>query len=150
MNEQSTARVGNVSLMSSPSLFLTSGSNDARRLRPGDVVRSQEAVSPDEIAARVAALAGSANDVMTLLKQEVPAVTGEARAVLANLREISGTKNQKHIESILAELNTMVRRESPKIAQITERIASLTGHADERRRVGQAAGGQSRSGGHQR
>ena len=69
--------------------------------------------------------------VMTLLKHEVPAVTGEARAVLANIREISGTKNQKHIESILAELNTMVRRESPKIAQITERIASLTGHADE-------------------
>jgi ABC-type transporter Mla subunit MlaD len=42
-----------------------------------------------------------------------------------------GTKNQKHIESILAELNTMVRRESPKIAHITERMTALTGHADE-------------------
>ena len=79
----------------------------------------------------LATLADSANDVMTLLKHEVPAVTGEARAALANFREISGTKNQKHVESILAELNTMVRRESPKIAHITERIAALTGHADE-------------------
>ena len=76
-------------------------------------------------------LADSASDVMNLLKHEVPAVTGEARAVHANFREISGTKNQKHVEAILAELNTMVRRESPKMAHITERITALTGHADE-------------------
>jgi phospholipid/cholesterol/gamma-HCH transport system substrate-binding protein len=131
VNEESIAQVGNVTLMSSPALFLTSGSNNARRLGPGESVRSQEAVSQAEIAARFATLADSATDVMTLLKQELPAVSGEARAALANLREISGTKNQKQIESVLAELNTMVRRESPKIAQITKHLTALTGHADE-------------------
>jgi phospholipid/cholesterol/gamma-HCH transport system substrate-binding protein len=131
VNEESVARVGGVTLMSSPALLLSSGSNHARRLGPGESVRSQEAVTQAEIAARFATLADSANDVMLLLKQEVPAVTGEARAALANLREISGTKNQKHIESILAELNTMLGRESPKIAHITERLTALTGHADE-------------------
>jgi phospholipid/cholesterol/gamma-HCH transport system substrate-binding protein len=131
VNEESIARVGGVTLMSSPTLFLTGGSNNARRLGPGDVVPSQEAISTNEITARLATVADNANDLLTLLKQEVPAVTGEARAVLANLREISGTKNQKHVEAILAELNTMVRRESPNIAHITERIAALTGHADE-------------------
>ena len=131
VNEESIARVGAVTLMSSPALFLTSGSNNARRLGPGESVRSQEAVGADEIAARLATLADSANDVMTLLKHEVPAVTGEARAALANLGEISGTKNQKHIESILAELNTMLRRESPQIAHITDRLTALTAHADE-------------------
>src|SRR4030095_7194029 len=68
---------------------------------------------------------------MTIIKDEVPAIAGEARAVLTNFGEISGTKNQKQVEAILAELNTMVRRESPKIAHITERITALTGHADE-------------------
>jgi ABC-type transporter Mla subunit MlaD len=131
VNEESIARVGSVTLMSSPALFLTSGSNNARRLGPGESVRSQEAVSQTEIAARFATLADNANDVMTVLKREVPAVTGEARAVLANLREISGTKNQEHIESTLAELSTMVRRESPKIAHITDSLTALTGHADE-------------------
>ena len=131
VNEESIARVGGVTLMSSPALFLTSGSNNARRLGPGESVRSQEAVGADEIAARLATVAESANDLMILLKHEVPAVAGEARAVLANLREISGTKNQKHVEAILAELNTMVRRESPKIAHITERMTALAGHADE-------------------
>jgi phospholipid/cholesterol/gamma-HCH transport system substrate-binding protein len=131
VNEESIARVGGVTLMSSPTLFLTGGSNNARRLGPGDVVPSQEAISTNEITARLATVADNANDLLTLLKQEVPAVTGEARAVLANFREISGTKNQKHVEAILAELNTMVRRESPNIAHITERITALTGHADE-------------------
>jgi phospholipid/cholesterol/gamma-HCH transport system substrate-binding protein len=131
VNEESVARVGSVSLMSSPTLLLTSGSNGARRLGPGETVRSQEAVGTDEIAARLATLADSANDLMTLLTHEVPAVTGEARAALANLRHISGTKNQEHIQGILAELNTMLRRESPRIAQVTERMASLTAHAED-------------------
>jgi ABC-type transporter Mla subunit MlaD len=111
--------------------LLTGGSNSARRLGPGESVRSQEAVGTDQIAGRLATLADSANDVMTLLKHELPGVTGEARAALANVREISGTKNQRQIESILAELNTMLRRESPNIAHITERITSLTGHAED-------------------
>jgi phospholipid/cholesterol/gamma-HCH transport system substrate-binding protein len=131
VNEESIARVGSVTLMSSPTLFLTGGSNNARRLDPGEVVPSQETIGMNEVAARLATLADSANDVMTLLKDEVPAIAGEAQAVLANFREISGPTNQKHVETILAELNTMVRRESPKIADITERITALTGHADE-------------------
>ncbi len=131
VNEESVARVGTVTLMSSPALFLSSGTKTAPRLEPGQSVRSQEAVAADEIAARLATLADSANEVMLLLKEEVPAVTAEARGTLANLREISGATNQKHIESILAQLNTMLQRESPKIAHITERIASLTGHAEE-------------------
>ena len=131
VNEESIVRVASVTLMSSPTLSLAGGSNSARRLDPGEVVPSQETIGMNEVAARLATLADSANDVMTLLKHEVPAVTGEARAVLANLREISGPTNQKQVETILAELNAMLRRESPKIADITERIAALTGHADE-------------------
>jgi ABC-type transporter Mla subunit MlaD len=94
-------------------------------------VPSQESVGAEEITARLAAAADSANELLAILKQEVPAVTGEARAVLANFRQMSGTKNQKQIETILTELNAMVRRESPKIAGITERIGVLTGHADD-------------------
>src|SRR5678815_6049625 len=95
VNAESVARVGSVTLMSSPVLFLTSGNNTARRLRPGEEVASRESVTQDEIATRLTMVADS------------------ARAVLANLSEISGPKNQKHIESVLAELETMLQRESP-------------------------------------
>jgi phospholipid/cholesterol/gamma-HCH transport system substrate-binding protein len=131
VNEECIARVGHVTLMGGPALFVTGGSNNARRLGPGENVQSREAVSQDEIAARLATLADSASDLMAELKQEIPAIVGDAHAVLANLGEISGPTNQKHIEAVLAELDTMVRRESPKIAQITERMTALTDHADE-------------------
>jgi phospholipid/cholesterol/gamma-HCH transport system substrate-binding protein len=130
MNQKSTAEVGSVSVMSSPALSITTGSNDARRLSAGEVVPSQEAVSLGEITRRVAVVAESANALMTALAREVPILTGDARKVLANLNEISGPRNQKQIEGILADLNTLLKRESPKIAQITDQISALAKHAD--------------------
>jgi phospholipid/cholesterol/gamma-HCH transport system substrate-binding protein len=113
VNAESIARVGSVTLMSSPVLFLTNGSNKARRLQAGEEVASRESIGPDEIAARLASVADSAG------------------ALLANLTEISGPKNQQHIEHVLAELETTLRRESPKIARITDRMTALAGHADD-------------------
>ena len=108
INEDSIARVGSVSLMSSPALSITTGSNDARRLTPGEVVVSTEAVSLEEIAQHIAGVADSANEVMTQLQKEIPAISGQARTLLANLNEISGPGNQKKIDGILTELNTLV------------------------------------------
>jgi len=130
VNEQCTVRVGSVSLMSSPALFLTTGSNDARRLNSGEVMRSQEAVSQDEIARRIATLSATANDLLLDLRRELPTLTTEARAVLANLNQITGPRNQKQIDGVLAELNTILRRESPKIGLITDRVAALAERAD--------------------
>lgn len=130
INEQCTVRVGSVSLMSSPALFVTTGSNDARRLNAGEVMRSQEAVSQDEIARRIASLAGTANDLLLDLRRDLPSLATEARAVLANLNQITGPRNQKQIDGVLAELNTILQRESPKIAKITDRVAALAEHVD--------------------
>jgi phospholipid/cholesterol/gamma-HCH transport system substrate-binding protein len=130
VNEKSTVRVGSVSLMSSPALFVTTGSNDARRLKAGEVMQSQEAVSQDEIARRIASLAGTANDLLLDLRRELPPLATEARAVAANLNQITGPRNQKHIDGVLAELNTILQRESPKIAQITDRLAAVVEHVD--------------------
>jgi ABC-type transporter Mla subunit MlaD len=130
MNQKSTAQVGTVSIMSSPALSITTGSNDARRLSAGELVPSVEAVSLEEITRRVAVVAESANALMTTLAREVPILTGDARTFLANLNEISGPRNQKQIEGILTDLNALLNRESPKIAQITDRIAELAKHAE--------------------
>ncbi len=130
INRNSTARVGSVSVMSSPALSITTGSNEARRLQPGEVVPSEEAVSLEEITRRIGTVADSAGALMEQLQKDIPELTGEARTFLANLNEISGPRNQKQIERILAELNTLLNRESPKIAQITDQLSELTRHAD--------------------
>ena len=130
INEKSSAQVGSVSIMSSPALSITTGSNEARRLGAREVVSSEEAVSLQEITRRVAGVADSADALMTTLRREIPTLTGEARTFLTNLNEISGPRNQKHIERILADVETLLSRESPKIAQITDRISELAKHAD--------------------
>jgi phospholipid/cholesterol/gamma-HCH transport system substrate-binding protein len=130
VNQNSTARVGSVSVMSTPVLQITTGSNDARRLKAGDVVPSEEAVSLDEISRDIGKVAESANELMTELRREIPGLTDQARTAFANVNAITGLPNQKRNEGILAELNTMLNRESPRIAQITHQISELAKHAD--------------------
>jgi phospholipid/cholesterol/gamma-HCH transport system substrate-binding protein len=130
INENSIARVGSVSIMSNPALAISTGSGDARRLRPGENVRSEEAVSLEDITRRVAAVADSANVLMLQLRTDVPVITRQAEVLLANLNQVAGRKNQRQIERLLSELNTLVGRESPKIARITDQILAVAQRAD--------------------
>jgi len=130
LNENSTARGGAVSIMRSPALTISTGTNDTRRLAAGEIVPSRESVSLDEITSRLATVADSANTVMLQLQNDIPAITGKAQTLLANLNRVAGTKTQQQIESILTELNGMVSRESAKIAQITDQISALAVRAD--------------------
>jgi len=130
INQNSTARVGTVSVMSSPALSITTGSNEARRLGAGDTVASREAVSLEEVTLRLATVAESANKLINELSKEVPGLVRKADTFLGNLNTITGEQNQKQIEQILAEINGLLSRESPRIAKITDQISLLTQHAD--------------------
>ena len=130
VNQNSTARVGTISLMTTPSLMIATGSNEARRLSAGELVPSAESLSLEEIEGRVAKLAESADALVGDLRKEVPGLTGDARTLFANLNQISGAQNQKRIGRILGTVDTLLERESPKIAQLTDQISELTKHAD--------------------
>ena len=130
LNENSKARSGTVTMMGTPALLITTGTNDARRLDPGEAVRSEEPVGLDEVAKRATAAADAATALMANLSRELPALTGDIRTVLGNANEITGPSNQKRIASILSEFEGMLNRESPKIARITDEMSTLVQHAD--------------------
>lgn len=130
VNADSTARVSSVSLMSSPVLSLTTGSNEARRLQAGEIVPSQESMGMEEITRRIARLTDSVNQLVVELNKEIPKIVNEAQTLLMNLNQISGPANQKRIESILTEFDQLMSRESVKIAEISDRLSTLVGHAD--------------------
>ena len=111
-------------------IWISTGSNDAPRLSASDVVPSAESLTIEEIEARAVKLADSADGLLTELRKTIPALTGDARTMLGNLNQISGAQNQKRIGEILASLDTVLNREAPKIAQITDQISELTKHAD--------------------
>jgi len=130
LNENSKARSGTVTVMGTPALLITTGTNDARRLDPGEAVRSEEPVGLDEVAKRATAAADAATALMANLSRELPALTGDIRTVLGNANEITGPSNQKRIASILSEFEGMLNRESPKIARVTDEMSTLVQHAD--------------------
>jgi phospholipid/cholesterol/gamma-HCH transport system substrate-binding protein len=130
LNEKSVAKLGMVSVMSDASLSITTGRNDAKRLAPGSSISSQEAVSLDEIAGKMAAVADNANGPITQTRGELEGITGDARSLLANLNTVTGKPNQRRIQFLLDEVNGMLADERPKIDRLTDQLNTLAQHAD--------------------
>lgn len=130
LNEKSVAKLGLVSVMSAPSLSITTGSNDAKRLAPGSAIPSQESASLDEIAGKIAGVADNADGLITQVRGELEGITGDARILLANLNTVTGKPNQQEIHAILDNVNGMLATERPKIDRLTDQLNTLAEHAD--------------------
>jgi phospholipid/cholesterol/gamma-HCH transport system substrate-binding protein len=131
LNEKSVAKLGLVSIMNSAALSITTGSNDAKRLLPGSAIPSQEAASLDEIAGKMAAVADSANALITQAQGELDGISGDARNLLANLNTVTGPPTQKKIQAVLDHVNGILATEGPKIDRLSDQLTALSQHADD-------------------
>ena len=131
LNEKSIAKLGFISVMSGAALSVTTGSNDAKRLPAGSVIPSQEAASLDAITDKMAGVADNANDLITEVRGELGGISGDARALLANLNTVTGKVNQQKIQVALDNVNAMLATERPKIERLTDQLNTLSQHADE-------------------
>jgi phospholipid/cholesterol/gamma-HCH transport system substrate-binding protein len=131
VNEKSIAEIGSVSLMSSPALAISTGSNDAPRLAAGAVVSSQETLSLGELQRKIGVLADSAQNTLTTVGTDLNDLTGDGRQFLANLNDITGTPNRKHIANVIANTDTMIADLSPQMKQISSQALKLTKDADD-------------------
>ncbi len=130
LNEKSVAKLGLVSIMNSPALSISTGSNDARRLPPNSIVLSQEAASLDEIAGKMATVADSADALIKQAEGELEGITHDARAVLANLDNMTGGPNQERVKVILNRVDGLLAAEGPKIDRLTDQLLAVSQHAD--------------------
>ena len=130
LNTKCVAEIGSVSLMSSPALAISTGSNDAPRLPAGAVVPSQETLSLDELQRKIGVLADSAQSTLTTVRTDLNNLTGDGRQFLANLNDITGPVNRQHIASVISNTDTMVADLSPKMKQISSQALKLTKDAD--------------------
>ncbi len=120
------AKLGSVSLMSSPVLSITTGTNDSPRLQAGAVIPTQETVSLDDMQREVAAIAESAQKLITAVHTDVDNITGDTRQVLANVNDLTGEANRRHVAQILANSDAMIARTSPQIDRIATNVETLT------------------------
>jgi len=126
LNTNSVAKLGSVTLVTSPVISISTGSNDAARLPPGGVIASQESISLDDTQRKIVVLADSAHTLMDSAQQDMNALTGDARSLIGNLNEITGKGNQKHIDEILDGADAIVARMSPKIDELGDEVLKLT------------------------
>src|ERR1700692_1450307 len=78
VNANCTAKLGAVSLMSSPAISITTGTNDAPRLKPGEVIPSQETVSLDDMARKLAGIADTAQGLIAQVQGEIKGISDRA------------------------------------------------------------------------
>lgn len=126
VNEKSLAKLGSVSLMSGPALLVSTGSNGARRIAPGEAIPSQDVASMDEIIAKVSTVADNANALMTQVQGEVAGISGDARTVLANLNALTGKPNQERINAVLEQTSKLVTNARPKIDAMLDQVSGVT------------------------
>lgn len=126
LNAKSVAKLGTVSLMSAPVVSITTGMNDSPRLQAGAVIPSQETVSLDDMQREVAALAQSAQTLIAAVHADLDNITTDARQVLANVNDLTGEANRKHVAGILATTDAMIARTSPQIDRIANNVETLT------------------------
>ena len=131
LNEKCVARLGLISIMNSPALAITTGRNDAKRLPPGATIPSQEAVSLDEIAGKMAAVADSANALIAQAQGDLNDITGNVRHLLASLDNMAGPPNQKKVQAILNNIDGLLADERPKIDHLADQLMQVSQHADD-------------------
>jgi phospholipid/cholesterol/gamma-HCH transport system substrate-binding protein len=130
LNEKSVAGLGAVSLMSSPAISITTGALEAPRLKAGQVIKSQETVSIDEMTRKLSGIADSAAVLITQVQGELTGISGQAQTLLANLNEATGPTNRKQISGILQQVNALVTQQGPKIDKITDQVLLVSRNAD--------------------
>jgi phospholipid/cholesterol/gamma-HCH transport system substrate-binding protein len=130
LNAKSVAKLGSVTVITSPCISISMGSNDAPRLPPGGAIASTETISLDDTQRKVVALADSAQTLLGSVQKDVNDLTRDARSLIANLNGVAGKPNQQHVAAILANADAMVARLSPKIDQIGDQALKLTTDAN--------------------
>ena len=130
LNEKSVAKLGSVSLMSSPAISITTGTLEAPRLKPGQTISSQETVSIDDMTRKLSGIADNAGELIGQVQGELKGISERADTLLANLNDVTGPANRRQIAELLQQVNSLVAKQSPKIDQITDQVVLVSQDAD--------------------
>jgi len=125
VNGESKAQVGTVSLMGTPSLLITTGTNEAPRLAPGAVVPSEESVTTSQLTRRIGIVADNANNVLLDLHHEIPEIAAQLHSVLDNVNTLTGADNQRQIRTVLAGIRTLVNDTDAVIVSAKPLVANI-------------------------
>jgi len=130
LNAKSVAKLGSTNMLADPVISITTGANDVPQLPPGAAIPSIETVSLDDLQRKLVALADSAQTVVVSMGADLSHIMADARPVLANLNDVTGVVNRRHVASMLANADAIIAHLPPKLDRISDEVLKLTNHAD--------------------
>ena len=130
VNTDSVAKLASLSALGQNYLEITTGSIETPRIEPGGVIKSEEAVTVDDIMQKFANLADTASDMMADMQGDMTRITERTEILLDNVNEITGGKNRESMEQLLENANEMMAEQKPKIDRITDQVSEMLVKAD--------------------
>ncbi len=124
VNTKSLAKVSSLSALGQNYLEITSGDNTAPRIEADGIIPSAESATLADVTEKISAIADTAQVLMRDVRRDFHRITEDAHVLLDNLQQITNEKNQKRIEDLLDNTNSLVADLKPRIADVTDQLNS--------------------------
>lgn len=122
INKESVASLNSLGLLGEYYLEVTVGKPGAALIEPNGVIPSKEMPQLSELFDKIDRLSTRTQQLMDELSINVNEVSARANIVLDNLKDLTGEKNRRNFEGVLAKSNLLIAQQSPKIDEITSNL----------------------------
>ncbi len=95
-------------------------------LQAGATIPSQELQDMNALIRKMSALADQAEPLIVDLRKNLNQISAKADTLLAQLNDVTGDANRKNLAGILAETNGMIKKNSPRIDEISANMAEAS------------------------
>jgi phospholipid/cholesterol/gamma-HCH transport system substrate-binding protein len=95
-------------------------------LADGGTIPSQELQDMNALIRKMSALADTAEPLIVDLRKNLNQISEKADTLLAQLNDVTGEANRKHLAGILAETDGMIKKNSPRIDEISANLSDAS------------------------
>lgn len=95
-------------------------------LPPGSAIPSQELQDMNALIRKMSGLADAAEPLIVDLRKNLNQISEKADILLAQLNDVTGDANRKNLAGILAETNGMIKKNSPRIDEISVNLSDAS------------------------
>jgi len=96
-------------------------------LQAGSTIPSQELQDMTALIKKMSLLADAAQPLIVDLRANLNQISAKADTLLSQLNDVTGEPNRKHLAGILSETDGMIKKNSPRIDEISKNLAEASG-----------------------
>ena len=131
VNEKSVAKISSLSALGQNYLEITPGEMEAPRIKPEGTIPSAETPTIGDVTETITDIADNAKLFMRDVRRDFRRITDDAQKLLVNLEKLTNEDNQKRIEDLLDNTNSLVADLKPRIVDVTDQLNATMRNVDQ-------------------